>query len=205
MDPIQTISLSMGAAWASGINLYAAVFMLGFMGATGAVDLPPSLEVIEHPIVLIVALVMYCVEFFVDKVPGVDTAWDAIHTFIRIPAGAILAAASVGPVHPSYQFAAALAGGALATSTHATKAGTRVLINTSPEPVSNWVASLTEDIMVFFGVWAALRHPYLFLLLLALFVVALAWLLPILWGGLKRIASWIRSRFTADSAPTPAG
>ncbi len=195
MDLIQTLALSLGSAWASGINLYATVFMLGIMNGTGAIDLPPALDTLSHPLVISVALVLYFVEFFADKIPGLDTAWDAIHTFIRIPAGVILAATALGSVHPAYHFAAALVGGALVTSTHATKAGTRVLINASPEPVSNWTASILEDFAVFFGIWAALRHPYLFLFLLILFVIALIWLLPIIWGGIKNIAQWLSSRF----------
>lgn len=195
MDLIHTLALSLGSAWASGINLYATVFMLGIMNGTGAIDLPPSLDVLSNPLVIGIALVLYFVEFFADKIPGLDSLWDAVHTFIRIPAGVILAAAAFGPVHPAYQFAAVLAGGALATSTHAAKAGTRILINASPEPVTNWTASVLEDISVFFGIWAALRHPYFFLFLLLLFVIALVWLFPIIWGGLKGIARWFSTRF----------
>ena len=204
MDVIHTLSLSLGAAWASGINLYATVFVLGIMNLTGAVDLPPALEILSNPLVLTAAGIMYFVEFFADKIPGVDTAWDAIHTFIRIPAGVVLAASALGDVNPAYQFAAALVGGALATSTHATKAGTRVLINTSPEPLSNWTASIAEDIAVFVGVWAAVQHPWFFLGLLFLFVLSLVWLLPIIWGGLRRIASWFSKNLFHRKPPSSA-
>jgi hypothetical protein len=134
---------------------------------------------------------MYLVEFFADKVPGVDTGWDTIHTFIRIPAGAVLAAGAVGTVNPGLTVAAALLGGAMATLSHATKAGARVLINTSPEPFTNWTASVTEDLMVIGGIWAALHHPLLFLALLAAFVLLAIWLLPKLWKGIKKVFGFL--------------
>ena len=130
MDIAQTIALTMGVAWASGINLYAAILMLGVMGATGNMALPADLQILTDPMVMGAAGFMYFVEFFTDKVPGVDTAWDGLSTFIRIPAGAILAAGVMGDVGPAAQLAAAIAGGTLTAGTHATKAGTRVLINT---------------------------------------------------------------------------
>jgi hypothetical protein len=140
--------------------------------------------------------VMYCVEFFADKTPGVDTGWDAVHSFIRVPAGAILAAAAVGEVALPVQIAAAIVGGGLAAGSHVTKAGSRVLINASPEPVTNWAASLSEDVLVIAGLWTALNHPVLFLVLLAVFIVAMIWLLPRLWRALKRVytalVGWLR-------------
>eukprot|EP01155_Anaeramoeba_flamelloides_P049457 Anaeramoba_flamelloidesc41564_g1_i5.p1 GENE.c41564_g1_i5~~c41564_g1_i5.p1 ORF type:complete len:157 (-),score=26.26 c41564_g1_i5:31-501(-) len=142
------IALSMGVAWASGINLYATVLMLGVLSNMGHLTLPPGLEIVADPLVLIAAGFMYCVEFFADKTPGVDTAWDGLHTFIRIPAGAALAAAAVGEMSPAVELAAALTGASLAAGSHALKSGTRVLINTSPEPVTNWTASFSEDLLV---------------------------------------------------------
>ena len=143
MDPVQVIALTMGVAWASGINLYAAVLMLGVMGSAGHVVLPSDLEVLMHPMVIAAAAFMYMVEFFADKVPGVDTGWDTLHTFIRVPVGAVLAAGAVGEVSlPALVAAATLVGGSLSASVHATKAGGRILINTSPEPVTNWSASI---------------------------------------------------------------
>lgn len=183
---IRTIALMLGVGWASGLNLYAAILMLGFLGATGNVALPPELQVLTSPLVIVAAAVMYLVEFFADKVPGVDTGWDTIHTFIRIPAGALLAAGAVGPVNPAVAVAAALLGGGMAALSHTTKASTRVLINTSPEPFTNWTASVTEDVMVFGGIWAALHHPWLFLLLLTAFVLLAIWLLPKIWQGIKK-------------------
>ncbi len=192
---IQTIALTMGVAWASGINLYAAVAMLGLGGTLGYVDLPPTLEVVQDPLVILAAGFMYCVEFMADKTPGVDTGWDAIHTFIRIPAGAALAAGAVGDVTPALAIAAGLVGGGVTAATHATKAGSRVLINTSPEPFSNWAASFAEDIAVFAGLWAALQHPVVFLVVLAVFLLLLCWLLPRLWRGvrlvLRKVGGWL--------------
>ncbi len=207
MDISQTIALSLGVAWASGINLYAAVLTLGVLGATGNMTLPPDLQVLTHPAVIGAAALMYCVEFFADKVPGVDTAWDAIHTFIRLPAGAILAAQAVGDVSAPMQVAAGLLGGTVAATSHATKAGGRVVINASPEPVSNWIASLTEDVAVIAGVWTAVQHPWVFLVALLLFVLLVAWLLPKIWRGIRKvaakIASWLGRR-PAPDAPSSA-
>ncbi|CAA0079064.1 Uncharacterised protein [Zhongshania aliphaticivorans] len=184
---IAVISLTMGVAWASGLNLYAAILVLGFGGSTGNIELPENLQIVQDPAVMLAAGLMYAVEFFADKVPGVDTGWDALHTFIRIPAGALLAANTVGDVSPALQLAAGIVGGSVTSVTHAAKASTRVLINTSPEPVSNWLASFTEDVAVFGGLWVALNHPVLFLIGFVAFLFLLIWLLPKLWRGLARI------------------
>ena len=186
-DLIQTLALSLGAGWASGINLYAAILVLGFLGATGRIELPEGMEVLTDPLVMFAAGFMYLVEFFTDKVPGVDTAWDTLHTFIRIPAGAILAASAVGDVGTGAELAAAILGGGMAAASHAAKAGTRVLINSSPEPFTNWTASVVEDLSVVAGLLVALNHPVLFLVLLAGFLLLLVWLLPKLWRGIKRV------------------
>lgn len=195
MEAVNVIALSMGAAWASGINLYATIFMLGYMGLTGNIVLPEELQVLTDPMVMGAAGIMYCVEFFADKVPGVDSGWDSLHTFIRIPAGAMLAATAVGDVTPAVELSAALLGGSLAAGSHATKAGSRLLINTSPEPVSNWGASIGEDLLVIGGLWTALNHPVLFLIALVLFIILMIWLLPRLWRLIKalfrRVGSWL--------------
>jgi len=205
MDLTQMIALGMGAAWASGINLYAALLMLGLMGATGNMQLPPGLEILQQPPVLMAAGFMYCVEFFADKVPGVDNGWDTVHTFVRVPAGAVLAASAVGDVSMAAQVAAAIIGGTLAGATHATKAGSRVLINTSPEPFSNWTVSLAEDVAVFGGLWAALHYPALFLVTLAVFVVLMVWLLPKIWRGVRavfrRLAQWLSGAGALGAEP----
>jgi hypothetical protein len=194
-----TLSLSMGAAWASGINLYAAVLMLGMMGSLGYMELPTGLQVLQDPLVIGAAGLMYMVEFFADKIPGVDSGWDAIHSFVRIPAGAMLAAAALGDVDPAMAITAGILGGTLTAATHATKAGSRVLINTSPEPVSNWTASVSEDVAVFGGLWAALHYPVAFSLFLILFIILMIWLLPRLWSAIKSVCRRIQQFFQGAS------
>ena len=198
MDPISIIALTMGIGWASGLNLYAAILTLGLMGASGAIVLPPDLQILATPVVIFAALFMYCVEFFADKIPGIDSGWDAIHTFIRIPAGAVLAAGAVGDVEPALALTAGLVGGALAAGSHITKASARLAINTSPEPFSNWAASVAEDVAVVAGLWVALQHPVVFLVLLAIFLAAIAWLLPKLFRFVRKIfakiAGWLSRR-----------
>ena len=198
MDTVSIIALSMGAAWASGINLYATIFMLGYLGTTGNIDLPPDLMVVTDPLVMTSAGLMYCVEFFADKTPGVDTAWDTLHTFIRIPLGAVLAMGAVGDVTPAVQLAAFIAGGSLTAATHATKTGSRIVINSSPEPVTNWTASVGEDLLVITGIWAALNHPVAFLIALVIFIALMIWLLPKIWRGVKHIFNSIRNFFIGD-------
>lgn len=193
-----TIALSMGTAWACGINLYAAVFMLGFMGLNGYVELPAELQYLQDPLVLTVAGIMYCIEFFADKTPGIDSGWDVIHSFIRIPAGAVLAMQGVAAIAPEAELAALLVGGSLAACSHATKMSSRLLINTSPEPVTNWTASISEDLLVVGGLWTALNYPVVFLVLLTVMVILMIWMLPKIWRGLKRVGSslaeWFRGR-----------
>jgi hypothetical protein len=196
-----TLAVTMGLAWASGINLYATLLTLGFLANSGNIDLPPDLQVVANPLVMGAAGMMYFIEFFVDKTPGADSGWDAIHTFIRIPAGAMLAAGAVGDLNPAVEIAAALLGGSLAAGTHATKAGTRVLINTSPEPFSNWVASIGEDVAVVTGVWASINHPVAFLIALALFIMVMIWLLPKIWVGVKKVFRFILGWFKKGDMP----
>jgi hypothetical protein len=200
MEAIASIALAAGAAWASGINVYAVIFMLGVLGSTGYMTLPAELEILTNPVVIAAAGLMYFIEFFADKMPGVDTGWDAIHTFIRIPAGATLAAAALGDMDPAVQIAAFIVGGGLAATSHATKAGSRVVINISPEPVTNWTASIVEDLVVFAGLWTALNYPVVFLVLLVLFLVTAAWLLPKLWRGIRKIGVSIKQFFQGTQA-----
>lgn len=182
---LATVALMMGVSWASGINLYAVLLVLGLGGSTGNIDLPAELSVLEDPLVIGAAGVMYCIEFFVDKIPGMDSAWDSIHTFIRIPAGAMLAAGAIGDVTPALEIAAGILGGGVAATSHAAKAGTRLLMNTSPEPVTNWSASITGDLLVLSGLWTALKHPEIFLVLFVIFLGVAIWLLPRLWRLIK--------------------
>ncbi len=205
MDPYQqiiaTIALTMGTAWASGINLYATIGMLGILGVTGNIILPEDLLILQEPIVIFSACLMYCVEFVADKTPGVDTGWDAIHSFIRIPAGVMLAASAVGETTPALVIAAGILGGTVSATSHAIKAGSRILINTSPEPFSNWTASLLEDLAVFGGLWVALHHPAIFLIALILFLLLAAWLLPRLWAGIKLVGRKILDLCTGRTSP----
>lgn len=200
---IQTIALTMGVAWASGINLYATLVCLGVMTNMGYVELPPDLQVVGDPLVIAAAGFMYFVEFFADKVPGVDTGWDTLHTFVRIPAGALLAAAAVGDVAVSAEIAAAIVGGTVAAGTHFTKAGTRVMINTSPEPFSNWTASIAEDLAVFAGLWAALQHPIFFLVLFVIFILLMVWLLPKLLRAIKKVIRFFVNFISGKKEPGP--
>ena len=194
MEPLQQLGLAMGAAWTSGINLYATVAALGIAQASGLVQLPPGLEVLANPAVITVAVVMYFVEFFADKVPFVDSGWDAVHTFIRVPAGALLAARALGPTNPALEVVAALAGGSVALAAHGTKATARLAINASPEPFTNWAASIAEDIVVFVGVWAAFQHPYVMLVLVIAFLALAVYLLPKIFRGLRTLFRKITGR-----------
>ena len=192
MDPLSTIALVAGLGWASGMRLYAVLFFLGVIHHAGAAALPASLQVLAHPAVMAVSGALFAVEFFVDKVPGFDTLWDAVHTFVRIPAGALLAAYAISADDPGLAVAAGLLGGVVAAGTHLTKAGGRALINASPEPFTNWAASLTEDVSALAIVWIALKYPLLLLAGLVLFVVVALWLVPKLWRGIKRALETIR-------------
>ena len=196
---LQTVALASLLAWASGIRLYFVVFAVGLAGYLGYLELPAGLEVLRHPWVIGTAGVMLTMEFLVDKVPAIDSVWDALHTFIRIPAGALLAAGATGDTLSALTVAAGLLGGTLTAGTHLTKTGGRALINTSPEPLSNWAASFTEDALVLGGIWFAFRHPLAFLIALAVFVALLVWLLPKVWRGLKTVFRALRSLSAGNS------
>lgn len=204
METISIIAAALGVAWASGINLYAAVLMLGLMGSTGAMALPPDLEILQNPAVLVAAGLMYCIEFFADKIPGVDTAWDALHSFVRIPAGAMLAGGTLAQISPEAELVGLILGGTLAAGTHFTKAGSRVLINTSPEPVTNWTASIGEDLAVVAGLWTALHYPVLFIVLLIAFSALVIWLAPKVWRGIKRVLNKLGSWFSKSDRASAA-
>ena len=203
-DPAETaqlIALGAGAALASGINLYAVMLALGLLGRFGGVELPPGMELLEHPVVLGAAGAMFLAEFVADKIPGLDSLWDALHTFIRVPAGGLLAAAAAAPVGPDVAVVSGILGAGLAAGTHATKAGGRLLINASPEPFSNWSASLGEDALVFAAMWLAVFHPWLFIGAAALFLLLLAWLLPKLWRGVRMLFARIAHLFRSGAPP----
>ena len=187
METASMIAIALGVAWASGIKLYAAVLTLGVLGATGNVVLPEKLQVLTNPWVIGCAGFMYVMEFVADKIPGLDSAWDALHTFIRIPAGAGLAVGAVGSVDPVVATTAFLAGGAMSTGSFGTKMSTRLAINTSPEPFSNWGASIFEDFAVALGLYTALHHPVVFLVFLAAFIGLVIWLLPKILRAIQRV------------------
>ncbi len=194
MGVLETLSLAMGTAWAAGINLYATVAVLGLAGKYEMIQLPPELQILMEPVVIAVAGIMYFIEFFTDKVPYVDNGWDAIHTFIRIPAGAILAARAVGDVSPGLELAAILAGGTVAFASHGTKATARLAINASPEPFTNWFSSVGEDLAVLFGIWLTFNHPIVMFVLVILFIALAAWLIPKLFRLAKAGFKSLRDR-----------
>jgi hypothetical protein len=189
---LESLSLAAGLSWASGLRLYLTVFVAGVFERMGLIHLPDTLAALGSPWVIGVAAVLAIVEFLADKIPAFDSLWDAIHTFIRIPAGAVLAAGTLGHADPAVLTIAALAGGTLAGASHFAKAGTRALINLSPEPVSNWAASATEDVGALLGIALAMFVPLLFLVMLIVFLVCAGWALPRLargvHGGVSRMA-----------------
>lgn len=187
MDTLQTFALASLLAWGSGLRLYLVVCAVGLAGYMGYVELPSGLQVLQHPWVIGSAGFMLAMEFLVDKIPGLDSIWDALHTFVRIPAGAFLAAGATGDTLNALTVATGLIGGTITAGTHFTKAGSRAVINTSPEPVSNWGASFTEDAMAMGGIWLALMHPWVFLVLLVLFLLLAIWLLPKLVRGIRAV------------------
>jgi len=187
MELIPSLALAGSLAWASGLRLYAVVFMAGVLGRFELLQLPESLRILEHSWVLWTAGLLLTIEFFADKVPAIDTLWDSVHTFVRIPAGALLAALAMGSHDPALMVVAGLLGGTLTAGTHAFKAGSRALVNTSPEPFSNLAISLGEDALVASGLLTAIYNPILFLVLLVIFIGLLIWLLPKLWRGFRAV------------------
>ncbi len=177
-ETLTAIAVALGAGWASGLNAYAAVLVLGLAQRLGLVTLSHDLQVLESPWVLGVAAILFALNFLADKIPYIDSINDVLQTFVRIPAGVLLAYGATGGLSPEISIIAGLLGGTLAAGTHIAKTGSRALINGSPEPFSNVLASLGEDVTVFGGLALAIAHPITFLCLLALFVVVLIWLLP---------------------------
>lgn len=192
MELISNLALAGGLSWASGLRLYITVFAVGMMNKFGYIDLPATLDILSHPIVIAVAGILAVIEFLADKIPYVDTAWDSIQTFIRIPAGALLAMGAINTSDPIIATIAALLGGSLAGATHATKAGSRALINTSPEPVSNIAASFGEESALITGGWLVFAHPAVFIGVLCGFILLLFWLLPKVWRGVKIVLSKLK-------------
>jgi hypothetical protein len=204
MGTLEALSLAMGTAWTSGINLYATVAALGIANRMEMIHLPQNLEVLSHPGVIAITCVMYLIEFFADKVPYVDSGWDALHTFIRVPAGAILAAQSLGDMNPALELMALLAGGSVALVAHGTKATARLAINASPEPFSNWFASVGEDVTVFGSIWLMFNHPIIMLVLVLTFLALVVWLVPKIYRFAKRGFQALREKMRGIKPDQPA-
>lgn len=194
MSFIGTLALAMGSAWVSGINLYAAVATLGLLSRFADLELPGDLQALNNWWVIGIAASLYTVEFFADKIPFLDSVWDLIHTFIRIPAGAVLAAGAFGDFNPTVRVVALLLGGGLAFSSHGAKAATRAAINTSPEPVSNIAVSLFEDVVAFASILAAYFLPLLLIVAVTVFTVASLILLPRFLRFVRRLFGRVRVR-----------
>ena len=177
MNPIQTLGLALGAGFSSGLNLYATIATLGLLERFGVIHLPPPLQGLAHPVVLAIAIVLYVVEFFADKIPYVDTVWDALHTFIRPPAAALLAYSAAGAAPAEWRWAAALLAGGVALTSHGTKASARAAVNTVPEPFSNWALSFGEDVLAVWLTWMATAHPLATTVIVAVLVVVSVFLL----------------------------
>jgi hypothetical protein len=193
MNPLSALGIVLGTGFSSGLNLYATVVTLGLLNRFGFIHLPPALQALAHPWILGIAAALFVIEFFADKIPYFDTVWDAIHTFIRPPAAAVLAYASIGEVSPEWRWAAALLAGSVALTSHATKASTRAAVNTSPEPFSNWILSLGEDLLAVWLTWMASAHP----MATTIVVVALLVLSAFLIFHLFRFARRAFQRLTA--------
>ena len=201
MGTPQLLALAAALGWVSGIRLYAAVFLVGASGYLGWIALPDGLQVLQHPGVLAASGFMCFIEFFADKIPLIDSVWDTVHTFIRIPAGAALAAGALGADGPAAAWIAAILGGTLAATSHATKLTTRAAVNTSPEPFSNIFVSLFEDGFVVFMLWLAATHPALFAIALVLSIVLAIVLLVVLVKFLRTVLRGLQ-RFLAGQGAT---
>lgn len=199
LDMPGLLALAAALGWASGFRLYAVVFLVGMAGLAGWVALPPGLALLQHPAVLAASGFMLCVEFFADKIPWVDSAWDAVHAFIRVPAGALLAAGVFGADGGAMALAAGLVGGSLSATALATKMTTRAAANTSPEPFSKWGLSFFEDGLVVAVVWMATQHPLLFGIALAAMLAVSALLLALLFRFLRAVLRRIASFVSAET------
>jgi hypothetical protein len=201
LDPTHLFALAAALGWASGLRFYAVVFLTGLAGTLGWVQLPAGLHVLQQPAVLGVSAFMLLVEFFADKIPALDSAWDIVHTIVRVPGGAALAAAVFRVDHPTMALVAGLLGGALAATSHVAKATTRTAVNTSPEPFSNLGLSLIGDLLVPLSLWLAVSHPWLFFGALTLAVAAMVTLIVVFGRFLlligRRVAGWLTARPSA--------
>jgi hypothetical protein len=211
MSPLETLGFSLGTSFASGLNLYATIAAAGLFQRFGIVQLPDSLQVLANPIVLGLAIILFLVEFVADKIPYVDSAWDALHTFIRPPAAAVLAYSAFGQVPEEWKVGAALLAGGVALTSHGAKATTRAAANTSPEPVSNWALSVVEDGVAVFLTWMAATHPIITAIVVVILVIVAVLLIRKLYSYLSLlITRWRQWRSRSAAPPTgsatpPAG
>jgi hypothetical protein len=201
MSPLETLGFALGTSFASGLNLYATVAAAGLFQRLGIVTLPEPLQILAHPVVLGIALTLFLIEFIADKIPYVDSAWDAVHTFIRPPAAAVLSysAFAGGSVPEEWKLGAALLAGSVALTSHGAKASTRAAANASPEPVSNWILSLLEDGLAVFLAWMAAEHPVLTAAIVVVLVILAVFVIWKLYGYLKRALSRLKG------SPSPVG
>jgi hypothetical protein len=186
MNPVETLGLSLGAGFSSGLNLYATIATLGFLQRFGVIHLPASLQVLAHPWVLGIAIALYVIEFLADKIPYVDSVWDAIHTVIRPPAAALVAYGAAGAAPPEWRWGAALLAGGVALTSHGTKASARAAANASPEPFSNWTLSLGEDVLAVWLTWMSTVHPRATIVVVALLIALAVFILFHLFRFLRR-------------------
>ncbi|MBX3298915.1 MAG: DUF4126 domain-containing protein [Acidobacteria bacterium] len=199
MEWFSTLTLALGSAWTSGINLYATVSVLGLLQKFGAAKLPGGLEVLDNWWIIGFAAGLYVIEFFADKIPYVDSIWDVVHTFIRIPAGVIVAYAATDQLDAGIYIPAALVGGGLAFASHGTKAAARIGANLSPEPVSNWVLSIFEDVVAFLGTLLAVFAPFIIAGILVIFVAAFLWFFPRVYRAIRRLFAAVAAFFRGES------
>ena len=199
MEWFSTLTLALGSAWTSGINLYATVSVLGLLQKFGSVKLPGGLDVLDNWWIIGIAGGLYLVEFFADKVPYVDSVWDVIHTFIRVPAGAVVAWAAVSDMDPAIIIPATLIGGGLALTSHGTKATARIAANLSPEPVSNWILSLLEDVIAIGGALLAVFAPVAIAVVLIIFVILFFWFFPKIYRAIRRLFAAAGALFRGES------
>jgi hypothetical protein len=186
MNPIETLGLALGAGFSSGLNLYATIATLGLLQRFGVIHLPEQLQVLAHPWVLGIAIALYVIEFLADKIPLVDTVWDAVHTVIRPPAAALLAYGASGAAPPEWRWGAALLAGGVALTSHGTKASTRAAVNASPEPFSNWALSFGEDALAVWLTWLATVHPTATIVVVSILMIIAAFLIFHLFRFLRR-------------------
>jgi uncharacterized protein DUF4126 len=204
MSPLQTLGFALGTSFASGLNLYATVAAAGLFQRFGIIQLPDSLQVLANPFVLGLAIILFLIEFIADKIPYLDTAWDAVHTFIRPPAAALISYSAFGQVPEEWKVGAALLAGGVALTSHGAKATTRAAANASPEPVSNWALSILEDGLAVFLAWMAAAHPILTAIIVVILVIVSVLLIRKLYGYLSLAIARLR-QWRPGSATPPAG